>query len=75
MTDLYVPFMNTNNDQKSFSCSGAHFWDSLKSTSLLQHRETAKFLDIPKNSFSSHTRQREYETLDSDQKVNLVQWF
>ena len=30
--DLYVPFMNTKNGQKSFSYRGAHFWNGLKST-------------------------------------------
>ena len=30
--DLYVPFMTTKNDHKSFSYRGAHFWDGLKST-------------------------------------------
>ena len=30
--DLYVPFMNRKNDQKSFSYRGAHFWNGLKST-------------------------------------------
>ena len=29
-TDLYVPFMNTRNGQKSFSYRGAHLWNELK---------------------------------------------
>ena len=29
--DLYVPFVNTNKGQKSFSYRGAHFWNGLKS--------------------------------------------
>ena len=30
--DLYVPFMNTKNGQKSFPYRGAHVWNGLKST-------------------------------------------
>ena len=30
--DLYVPFMNTKNGQKSFSYRGAQLWNGLKST-------------------------------------------
>ena len=34
--DLYVPFMNTKNGQKSFSYRGAHFWNSLESTTKMR---------------------------------------
>ena len=45
--DLYVPFMNTENGQKSFSYRGAHFWNGLKSTtknapSLFAFKRTIK---------------------------------
>ena len=29
-TELYIPFMNTKNDQKSFSYRGALLWNGLK---------------------------------------------
>ena len=41
--ELYVPFMNTKNGQKSFSYCGAHFWNGLKPTS-----KNAPLCSLPK---------------------------
>ena len=38
--DLYVPFMNTKNGQKSFSYRGAHFWNG--SPSLFAFKRAIK---------------------------------